>query len=105
MLFPVETTRLTDELGATCVPAAGDVEITSPFGTEVLGWEVVVPTASPATPSLLEAWASERPVTFGTVIFAGPLDTVSTTVDPLGAALSGPGDWLTTVPWLALAFW
>lgn len=101
--LPCDTTNATLDPGATFVPGAGLVEMTSPFGTLELAWYVTVPTANWSAPSLLDADASERPTTFGTAIELGPLETVRTTVEPCGADVPPVGDSATTVPCGALA--
>jgi hypothetical protein len=68
---PLDTTRLTDELAAAAVPAAGVWPMTVPAVTVTLGCSVIEPTTSAASRIALLAGDSGTPTTFGTVIGAG----------------------------------
>src|SRR5260370_865732 len=65
------------------VPAAGFVLITTPAGIVAEVSLLTVPGTSPACLSAVCAAASVPPVTCGTEIMCGPLDTMSATVAPV----------------------
>src|SRR5271156_1785054 len=86
---PLDTTRFTAEPAATLAPPTGLWLITAPEGTALLDWVVTVPTVRPAPVIAALAAACVEPTTFGTVSFAGPLDTTRFTAEP-AATLAPP---------------
>jgi hypothetical protein len=89
---------LTLEFTATEVPALGLWEITSPAATVALDCALIVPTVREAAVNALVAAAWVSPITAGTTVLTGPLDT--TRLTPLAAAtlLPATGDWDITTP-------
>src|SRR6185295_18584974 len=79
---PLDTTSVTAEPCATCVPAAGDWLMTEPAGTVELVAVVTVPSVRFAPVMALVAAACVSPTTFGTATCGEPLDTTSATALP-----------------------
>jgi len=94
---PLDSSRITVEPLSRVVPDGGLVRIAFPDG--------IVSDASrrssiskPASVSRLRAWLRDSPPTVGICAVAGPLDTVSVTVEPLSAFVPAAGSVLITVP-------
>ena len=95
---PVDTTMFTAEPTFTLVPAVGLWLITSPDGTVLLDAVVTVPTTNPAPVIAVVAAACVSPTTFGTLTFAGPVDTTMFTAEPTFTLVPAVGLWLITSP-------
>ena len=87
---PVDTTIVTVEPLAACVPADGLVLMTVLAGTEAEAC-VVVFTLNPATPSALDAAVAVMPVTSGMATCATPLDTLICTTEFFVAVVLAAG--------------
>ncbi len=95
---PLETTRFTDEPVFTLVPAVGLSLITFPEATVPLACVVTVPTTKPAVVIAVLAALCVSPTTFGTLTFAGPLDTTRFTDEPVFTLVPAVGFSLMTLP-------
>jgi hypothetical protein len=62
--------------GETREPATGDWEMIVPGGIELLGFRSTSPLDRPADDRLLMAWATESPMTLGTVAFLAVMGIV-----------------------------
>jgi hypothetical protein len=88
---PLDTTKFTADPAATLVPATGLSLITSPDGTVLLDAVVTVPSTKPAPVIAVVATACVSPTTFGTLTFAGPVDTTMFTADPAATLVPATG--------------
>ena len=79
---PLDTTMVTLVPGATSMPAAGLVPMTSPAPVTVEDCETVDPTWNPSRVRLAEAEATLWPLTSGTLTVAGPVETLMSTSEP-----------------------
>jgi hypothetical protein len=99
---PLETTRLTEEPGATLAPAAGVEPTMLPAGTLALVCCVMLPTASPAAVSAVLAADWVWPMRLGTDTgggpAGGPLETTRLTDEPDATLAPAAGLELTTLP-------
>ena len=95
---PVDTAMLTVLPGGTVVPVPGFDDTTRPAGYCADETEVTLPRLSPALPRAWPAAAWDRPISDGTITFAGPDETVSVTVDPWVTLVPEAGFVLSTVP-------
>src|SRR5262245_7502053 len=101
---PCDTTIATALPAVTWTPAAGVELITLPFG--IVAWNacVTAPTINPAFVIAVVAAACVRLTTFGTVLSAGPSETVSAMPLPGLTLVPAAGAWLITVPAAAALF-
>src|SRR5450631_2057615 len=83
--------------------AAGDVEITWPWGTDSLNALLTVPTVSRASTTRCSASAWVRPISLGTAYRSGPCETVSVTVDPRLTSRPEGGSPIRTTPALIVS--
>src|ERR1700733_3668874 len=89
-------------------PACGLVPITWPEVTVVLDWCSIRPTFRFAIWIADFAWASDSPMTGGTVAVPGPVETSSATVVFSLTLAPARGSWAITIPagfWLVTDNW
>ena len=94
---PELTTTWTRDPTGTWLSATGVVEITRPRLTSELCSNEVFANR-PCFLRILIAWSSGFPVTSGTLVRPGPLDTLSLTVDDFSTVFPAVGSWETTIP-------
>jgi hypothetical protein len=94
---PVESSRITVEPFSRVVPDGGLVRIARPDGT-LSDASRRSSISNPARCRRPRAELRVRPPTVGTFAVAGPLDTVTVTLDPLSAFSPPAGSVLMTVP-------
>src|SRR6185436_12773545 len=95
---PVETTKLTAEPAALCVPAVGLWLMTEPAATVALDAVVIVPTVKPAPVIAAVAAACVRFRMLGTATRGGPVETTKATALPAALCVPAVGLWLMTEP-------
>ncbi len=95
---PDDTAMLTWLPGVTDAPVPGFDDTTTPAGYCADETDVTVPRLSPALPRAWPAAPWDRPISDGTMTFAGPPDTVKVTADPWLTLVPEAGFVLSTVP-------